>query len=427
MTNGLPMKTLPAPSQQLRWMTNASRHADGGASLTSLVDCETSGINASSNKDIFLRMGQLGPPFYVVLARILLAISMALPTSIVDGDVYNWQTGEVILGTEGITPRAGVDFWSLNNDGFDLSYADFSNLDLRRGVFDNADLSYALFDQANLQGASLEYADLTDANFTNATLEEATLRKADLSKAVFDSAFIRGVDLWGANLSQEQLYSTASYRSRDLRGIEVSSSMRNWDLAGQDLSNADLWSSFLGGADLTGAIINGTALPGRISPSGTEFNDQKVSEEQLYSTASYQVKNLQRVRFIASDLTGFDFRDQDLRFAWFDQSRLAGADFSDADLRNTLFDYGPVTGLGSAIFNVGTVYNQWTSFPTDFDPVKAGLTYAPSSPGDFDLNDVLDAACVCADNGRTYLDDGTSWQPSQCSSRRLCDCRPHRR
>ena len=349
----------------------------------------------------------------------LLALAVCLPFRMVaaNADVLNWQTNEVIPGTEGITPGPGVDFWALNNDGFDLSFADFGGFDLTGGVFDNANLSNALFDGSNLQGASLEYTDLSDADFDDANLERANARGSDLSRATFDAAVIRGVDFYKANLSREQLYSTESYREKDLRGIEVSSSMQDWDLAGQDLSFADFWAASLGGADLTGAIITGTHFPWRsIYPFGEltqedadEFNDLKFSATQLYSTASYQEKNLQRVTFTASDLRDWDFREQDLRFADLGQSRLNRADFSNADLRNTLFaDFGgksdQANGLQSAIFNSGTIYNQWTSFPKDFDPEEAGLTFVSSPLGDFDLNDVLDVVDI--DLLATLLDRG---------------------
>ena len=41
---------------------------------------------------------------------------------------------------------------------------------------------------------------------------------------------------------------------------------------------------------------------------------------------------------------------------------------------------------------VRTVYNQWTVFRSDFDPIAAGLTLVQSPVGDLDANDVLDVA-----------------------------------
>ena len=46
--------------------------------------------------------------------------------------------------------------------------------------------------------------------------------------------------------------------------------------------------------------------------------------------------------------------------------------------------------LSLAKFNAETEYNQWTVFPSDFDPVAAGLTQIIQPKGDFDDNGVLD-------------------------------------
>ena len=47
--------------------------------------------------------------------------------------------------------------------------------------------------------------------------------------------------------------------------------------------------------------------------------------------------------------------------------------------------------LQSAIFDSATVYNQWTVFPEDFDPVASGLTLVMSPTGDLDADDAFDA------------------------------------
>ena len=59
-----------------------------------------------------------------------------------------------------------------------------------------------------------------------------------------------------------------------------------------------------------------------------------------------------------------------------------------ADLRNA--NLTSAMDFLSASLNSSTVYNQWTVFPPDFDPLGAGLTLIPSPAGDFDANDNLD-------------------------------------
>ena len=64
---------------------------------------------------------------------------------------------------------------------------------------------------------------------------------------------------------------------------------------------------------------------------------------------------------------------------------------SGANLKNAqLYD----ASLASATFDSTTVYNQWTHFSASFDPVAAGLTLDVSPPGDFDADNMLDAADV---------------------------------
>ncbi len=51
-------------------------------------------------------------------------------------------------------------------------------------------------------------------------------------------------------------------------------------------------------------------------------------------------------------------------------------------------------GLPSAIVDSTKVYSQWTVFPEGFDPAASGLTLLPSPAGDFEANDILDAADI---------------------------------
>ena len=54
----------------------------------------------------------------------------------VRADIDNWQTGEVIPGTEGIEPGPGVDLRGWNTPDHNLVFADFSGgLDLTGSLF----------------------------------------------------------------------------------------------------------------------------------------------------------------------------------------------------------------------------------------------------------------------------------------------------
>ena len=92
-------------------------------------------------------------------------------------DIYRWDTGEVIPGTEGIEPGPGLDLSSQihwepevglvsdgpwNTGGHNLRYADFSNgVDLTGATFRRSWLDYSDFSGANLTNVDLGGAIVT--------------------------------------------------------------------------------------------------------------------------------------------------------------------------------------------------------------------------------------------------------------------------
>ena len=95
-----------------------------------------------------------------------------------------------------------------------------------------------------------------------------------------------------SGFTKEQLYSTASYQSGDLTGIDLSDNdLTDWDFSGMAIRSASF-------AYTTG-MFGG--------PTGSGF-----TEEQLYSTASYQSGDLTGIDFWANDLRGWDFAGKNL-------------------------------------------------------------------------------------------------------------------
>jgi uncharacterized protein YjbI with pentapeptide repeats/outer membrane protein assembly factor BamB len=328
---------------------------------------------------------------------VVVATSLAISAA-VRGDIFRWDTGEVIPGTEGIEPGPGIDLSDWNSEsrnlrvadfgdyseGFDLTGANFSQSWLEASYFGNsiltqADLSGASLKSASFEGATLAQANLSGANLAEAYVGHANLDGADFSgarlmRATFDFSTLGGVNFSSTDLAKadlggyatsrgftkEQLYSTASYQSGDLRGMRlVGSDLTNWDFTDKDLTGAyfsptnlaiNIPVTDLTGALFSGAIVRDVVFGGRVTLRG-------FTNEQLYSTASYRSGDLQGIRLEDYDMTRWNLADKNLTATRFGSSELAeadfqrsvlvradligadltGADFQHADLKNSFF------------------------------------------------------------------------------------------
>lgn len=177
------------------------------------------------------------------------------------------------------------------------------------GSYQQKNLRGIYFQLSTMNGWDLSGQDLRNSSFPT-DLRNANLTDAVINEAWFDTS----------RLSQEQLYSTASYKNKDLSGLAITSqSLSGWDLSGQNLSRMWFYNTQVNGADFSDAII-----------SGVSFSTARISAEQLYSTASYQQHQLQGVSWEEGDLTGWDFHGQDLTGARFGLVTLTEANFTDA-------------------------------------------------------------------------------------------------
>lgn len=139
-----------------------------------------------------------------------------------------------------------------------LSGWDFGEKDLGGAFFQSSDLTNAVFRGSNLSNANLA-STLVNADFTGANLTSAMLI-GDLTNATLSDALVAGANLGTAQtkgVSAAQLYSTASYRAKDLRGITINGDLSGWKLGGQNLTNAKLRSTVLTNTDLVGADTRG--------------------------------------------------------------------------------------------------------------------------------------------------------------------------
>lgn len=263
-----------------------------------------------------------------------------------------------------------------------LRGSEFVGQDLSGAVFDGSDLFGVHFWDCNLSRASFKGADLTEGFFD----ECASLQGADFTDATITSLVA------DFSLSPEQLQSTRSYKTKNLRGClaisaidpekrggSVAYDFRGANLEGARLSYGDFRTSDFTGAridqielyacrmnfsqlastknfkdgalrymrfsvtldedpDFTGIDLTGTQLGvGRdrhARLTGATIMECTIgpmlTREELYRTKSYQEGNLRGVQFRQIDMSGWDFSRQNLTGCAFSGCHLAGARFDDA-------------------------------------------------------------------------------------------------
>jgi uncharacterized protein YjbI with pentapeptide repeats len=269
----------------------------------------------------------------------VLVVLLASTTSPLRADILRWDNGQIIPGTEGLTPGPGVDLGLRQ-----LEFAELSGIDLTDASLRGAMLTDAKFVGAKLIRANFSPSKLGNANFSQADLTSAYFAYADVTGADFSDAIVNNAvfECFSGCLTQAQLQSTASYQAKDLRGIDLSSiNLQDWDFHDQDLSRAVLRSGVanvnlaganltdayiersLANADLTGAIVNGTWF--------TNMN-HSAYYDQFRSTASYQNKDLRRIGLPDAFLRNWDFHGQNLDGANLNSAVLEFADLSEATL-----------------------------------------------------------------------------------------------
>ena len=130
-----------------------------------------------------------------------------------------------------------------------------------------------------------------------------------------------GIDLSGRN-TQERNLRFADFQDGDLSSASFQASwLDNARFVRANLSNADFRSASLPETDLTDAIVL-----------GTNFQGTELSAEQLYSTTSYQMRDLTGLGMDGSNMTGWSFAGQKLTGVDFEDATLVAADLSDADI-----------------------------------------------------------------------------------------------
>ena len=180
----------------------------------------------------------------------------------------NLTTGNFLSAT-----LTGANLSSTNLTYADFRFAflidtDFTNAEIRGAKFFHSPeyLSVSLSAGQLYSTASYQAGDLTGIILQDCILRNWSFAGQNLSDSDFSGTWLHGVDfsnavVRGANfstyrseapgISPAQLYSTASYQSGDLVGINLSyNDLAGWDFAEQDLTDADLSHSPLAGGRL---------------------------------------------------------------------------------------------------------------------------------------------------------------------------------
>jgi uncharacterized protein YjbI with pentapeptide repeats len=240
------------------------------------------------------------------------------------------------------------DLTSAHFPGTGLDETDFTGAAIVGADFERSGLtadqlySTASYQSHGLRGIKLGIVDLRGWNLSNQDLTGANFVGATLTGANFNGALIGGAGLnsvpgMGRQITSQQLYSTASYQMHDLHGVDLSvNDMRGWDFSNQDLASASFSFAALATTNFSGAIIRGADFF-RTTAKG-------FTAQQLYSTRSYQQRDLRAIYFEEDDLSGWDFSNQNLQGAQFRANVvLIGANFTGADLRGDRFE-APTSG-----------------------------------------------------------------------------------
>jgi uncharacterized protein YjbI with pentapeptide repeats len=220
--------------------------------------------------------------------------------------------------------------------GWDFSRQNIENASFQASTGFTKDQLYstASYQQKDLRGVGLGGIDLARWDFGGHDLTRASFIGSGLSNTIFIGARVEGAAFEFATESgftKEQLYSTASYQTENLQGINLGrNDLSGWNLSGQNLRDAKFHQSNLTKTDFTDSVIDGAWFWGTI--------EKGFVKEQLYSTASYKVMNLQRIRF-SDDLSNWDFRNQNLAGSSFTSCNLTNANLAGANLQSvTLWD-----------------------------------------------------------------------------------------
>lgn len=299
----------------------------------------------------------------ILLCQIILFSSFAF------GDNENYDGQDLTYGVFGVP---GADKYEYRNSSWVGAIC-------KECMFYVCDLSGANFTNADLTGAEFDEVILTNANFTNANLSNVFfgVSSEQLSGAVFTNAIIDNASFF--ELEKTQLYSTISYKNKNLVGVELrnrNNEIDGWDFNGHHLTDSQLSGNISNTNFNNASIINTTFDSDTIK--NVDFIGANISNVN-FSNASITGINFSNA--IISDLSGGGYVD-----AIFCNSNIKGisGSFSSADFSGSIIDQmhsGSVNGSNFANTSISNSSFRGNVNRTDFtnttlDNVEfSGLVY----------------------------------------------------
>lgn len=281
---------------------------------------------------------------YIIVSAVM------LQATITYADIRNYQTGQTIPGTDNIEPTPNIDLSFWNSDEHNLNYADLASVNLNNSSFEGSWLRNVRFFGTDLTGSSFKSADLSNASIGNAILVGA-----DFSDAIIEGAYF-GYSNWilQTGLSQQQFYSTKSYKDKSMKNVNFRyNELNNWNFRDLDLTNSSFYMSELYGADFTNATIRGVSF--------RDLRGNSMTQSLIYSTRSYQEKDLRGVDFSNNSFSNWDFSGQNMANSSFAGGYVDNSNFSNADLTSVSFGSCSVSGanFSEAVIKGATLYTTY--------------------------------------------------------------------
>ena len=199
------------------------RHRQELFDIAYKFDTENMHVLKSRARGLKQRLRKEGPYSLMHLDFSGMVIGCSIP--MVEGDAY-------------------LDLRGIFANGFVMSNAKMSHVDLSDAylelvVLDSANLESAKLNDANLESAKLNGANLESAKLNGANLESAELNGANLKSAKLKGANLKSAELNEANLESAELYG-ANLKSAELYRANLESAELDWaNLESADVKDAD--------------------------------------------------------------------------------------------------------------------------------------------------------------------------------------------